>query len=84
MRTGFHARLWGALLLTLLAIGAVQYAVLSHDTRTRLFEDQARVQLADAVALTTAYKVTVPGEVPLNSVNRYLRAVDARPGTVTL
>jgi diguanylate cyclase (GGDEF)-like protein len=81
MWTGFHARLWGALLLTLLALGAVQYFVLSHDTRTRLFEDQAKVQRADADALVRAYKITVPGEVPLNSVNRYLRAVSARGST---
>lgn len=81
MRTGFHARLWGALLITLIALGAVQDVVLSHEMRERMLDDQRQVQRADAVAIVQAYKMTAPGEVPLNSVDRYLRAVIARPDT---
>jgi len=81
MRFGFHARLWSALVLTLVVVGAIQYAVLSHETRRSFFEEQGKTQRADAAALTRTYKITVPGQVPLNSVNRYLRAVTSRSGT---
>lgn len=81
MRLGFHSRLLGALVLTLVALVAIQYLVLSSDTRSRLYEDEGLVQRADAAAVARAYDITVPGEVPLNNVNRYLRAITARPGS---
>ena len=81
MRLGFHGRLLGALLLTLLALGAIQYLVLSSDTRDRLYAEEGRTQRADAAAVSRAYTITVPGEVPLNNVNRYLRAITDRTGS---
>ncbi|HYI36630.1 MAG TPA: bifunctional diguanylate cyclase/phosphodiesterase [Thermoleophilaceae bacterium] len=81
MRLGFHGRLLGALVLTLIGLGALQYFVLSADTRDRLYDEEGQTQRADAAALSRAYTITVPGEVPLNNVNRYLRAITARPGS---
>lgn len=80
MGKGFHLRLVGALLLTLATVGFIQYQVLAHDARERLIEDQ-RVELSgDASGVATAYSTTAQGQVPLNAVNRYLRALAARPG----
>ena len=81
MRLGFHGRLLGALVLTLVGLGAIQYFVLSSATRGRLYEEEGLRQRADASAVARAYTITVPGEVPLNNVNRYLRAITARPGS---
>ena len=81
MRLGFHGRLLGALVLTLAALGAIQYLVLSADTRDRLYEEEGQTQRADAAALSRTYTITVPGEVPLNNVNRYLRSITSRPGS---
>ena len=51
MRLGFHSRLLGALVLTLVALGAIQYFVFSADTRDRLYEEEGQTQRADAAAL---------------------------------
>ena len=80
MRLGFHGRLLGALVLTLAALGGIQYLVLSSDTSDRLYEEEGLSQNADAAAVARAYDITVPGEVPLNNVNRYLRADHGPPG----
>lgn len=81
MRSSFHARLLATLLLTLAALGAIQFLVLSRETRQSDLKQDKMRQRADAVAVARTYKITVPGEVPLNNVNRYLRAIQERPGT---
>ena len=80
MGKGFHLRLVGALLLTLAAVGLIQYQVLARDARQRLIEDERTELAGDATGVATAYSTTAHGQVPLNAVNRYLRALDARPG----
>ncbi len=81
MRLGFHRRLFGALAVTLAVVGFVQYRVLAEETRNRLLDSQRMELSADAEGVETAYRTASIGEVPLNQVNRYLRAIAARrPG----
>ncbi len=80
MRAGFRARLFAGLLVTLVAVGAVQYFFLADDQENQVALDERMVVRADAMALARFYTATTPGEVPLNAVNRYLRSIAARPG----
>jgi len=80
MGNGFHLRPVGALLLTLATVGFIQCQVLAREARQRLIQDERTELAGDAVGVATAYSTTVQGQPPLNAVNRYLRALAARPG----
>lgn len=79
-RPHFVLRLMVPLLVALAAVGLVQYSVVHGTVRDEIVSEAFAIHEADARSIETIHAQVTPGEVVKNDINRYLRAIAARPG----